>query len=89
MSFISNSIFLLSCLCVSLQAHAQLWYDVKPEMRPGTRWWWHGSAVGEEGIDRELDEFRKKGISSVEITPVYGVIGNEENEVRKRKRHWN
>lgn len=88
MSFISKSIFLLSCLFVSLQANAQLWYDVKPEMRPGTRWWWHGSAVGKEGIDRELDEFSKKGISSVEITPIYGVIGNEENELDFLSPQW-
>ncbi len=88
MSVISKCILFLSCLCVSLQSQAQLWYDMKPEMRPGTRWWWHGSAVTKEGIDHELDEFNKKGIVSVEITPIHGVIGNEKNELDFLSPQW-
>lgn len=88
MSRITKSLLFLFYLCVTLQSHAQLWYDVKPEMRPGTRWWWHGSAVTEKGIDNELDNFSKKGISSVEITPIYGVKDNEGIETNFLTPRW-
>ena len=30
---------------ITLSSTAQQWPEVTTEMRPGTRWWWLGSAV--------------------------------------------
>jgi hypothetical protein len=37
------------------------------------RWWWFGSAVTKEGIERELRLMKEGGIGGVEIQPVYPV----------------
>ena len=42
-----NSI-LLFLLCSAMGAAAQNWPEVRPEARPGSRWWWLGSAVDEK-----------------------------------------
>ena len=58
------------------------WYPVTVENRPFVRWWWLGSAVDPEGLTFNLEEFSKKGLGGVEITPIYGVKGNEANDIR-------
>ena len=35
-------------------AGAQSWPTVTPEAKPGTRWWWLGSAVDEENLKWNL-----------------------------------
>ena len=56
------------------------WNNIPQEAKPYTRWWWLGSAVDEKGLDYNLTEYAKAGIGGVEITPIYGVVGNEKNE---------
>ena len=58
------------------------------ESRPGIRWWWLGSAVTEEGIRYNMEQFASRGICSVEITPIYGVQGNDENEINFLSPQW-
>ena len=48
--------------------------------KPGTRWWWHGSAVDRENLQWSLDQYAQAGIGTVEITPIFGVQGNEKND---------
>lgn len=68
-------LMLASCGCTSAD-----WYPVANENRPFLRWWWLGSAVDEEGLTFNLEEFAAKGFGGVEITPLYGVQGNEMND---------
>lgn len=58
------------------------------ENRPFVRWWWLGSAVDEEGLTWNLEEFARAGIGGVEITPIYGVQGNEHNDVEYLSPRW-
>ncbi len=67
---------------------AQNWPEVTAEARPGTRWWWLGSAVDSANITRNLDEYARVGIGSVEITPIYGVKNNERNEISFLSPEW-
>ena len=53
----------------------------RPEHKPYVRWWWLGSAVDAAGLDHNLAEFARKGIGGMEITPIYGVRGNEANDL--------
>lgn len=64
------------------------WYPVSVENRPFVRWWWLGSAVDPEGLTFNLEEFAKKGLGGVEITPIYGVKGNEENDILYLSPQW-
>lgn len=64
------------------------WPELSNESRPWTRWWWHGSAVTREGITAELEALKKAGIGGVEITPIYGVYGEEEEFVEYLSPEW-
>ena len=60
----------------------------RTENKPFVRWWWLGSAVDEEGLTWNLEEFAKAGIGGVEITPIYGVKNNEKNDVEYLSPRW-
>ena len=56
--------------------------------KPGTRWWWLGSAVDEENLRWNLQQYASHGIGAVEITPLYGVKGNEPNNIPFLSERW-
>lgn len=62
-------------------AIAQSWPQANIEAKAGARWWWLGSAVTESDIRWNMKEYSKAGIGALEITPLYGVQGNEKNEI--------
>jgi len=70
------------------QANAQSWIPIPQEAKPYTRWWWLGSAVDKEGLTYNLEELSKAGIGGVEITPIYGVKGNDANEISYLSPKW-
>ena len=72
---------------ISMTANAQ-WIPVSQEAKPYTRWWWLGSAVDKEGLTYNLEEMSKAGIGGVEITPIYGVKGNDANEISYLSPEW-
>ncbi|MDT0688915.1 glycosyl hydrolase [Salegentibacter sp. F188] len=53
--------------------------EITNTTKPWTRWWWMGNAVDKENILKNLAKLQKAGIGGVEITPIYGVKGEEEN----------
>ena len=71
----------LLLLCTSLSMTAQQWPEVRPEAKPGARWWWLGSAVDQENLQWNMQEYAKRGIGALEITPIYGVQGNQANNI--------
>ena len=79
-------------LCASflfvMNVHAQQWLPIPQEAKPYTRWWWLGSAVDSAGIDYNLTEYAKAGIGGVEITPIYGVKGNDANDISYLSPRW-
>lgn len=58
------------------------------ENKPWTRWWWMGSTLTKEGITKALEEYNKAGIGGLEITPIYGVKGYEEQFVAYLSPEW-
>lgn len=79
---------LWSCLLLSGNMFAQQWPSVRTEMRPATRWWWMGSAVDKENLKWTLDEYARAGMGGVEITPIYGVKGNDKNDIPFLSPKW-
>ena len=72
----------------SANCQAQLLPTPAQEAKPGIRWWWMGSAVDKENLKWSLDEYAKAGIGAVEITPLYGVKGNEKNDIPYLSPKW-
>lgn len=62
--------------------------DAGKEARPWTRWWWLGSALSETEITASLERFRRAGFGGVEISPIYGISGNEEQAIPFLSPRW-
>ena len=56
--------------------------------KAGTRWWWLGSAVDSVNLQWNLDQLHSHGIGTVEITPIYGVQGNDRNDLPFLSPQW-
>jgi len=69
-------------------AHDPLWPPITSACRPWTRWWWMGSAVDEAEITRQLQLFQAAGIGGVEISPIYGVTGEEARFIPFLSPRW-
>lgn len=81
-------VYLLSFSSAAAMAQGTDWYPIETVNKPFVRWWWHGSAVDKEGLTFNLEEFAKKGLGGVEITPIYGVQGNEANDIPYLSDKW-
>jgi hypothetical protein len=80
-------LFLLFTLLVS-PAFAQHWPQATQEAKAGARWWWLGSAVDKENLKWNLKQYADHGIGAVEITPLYGVQGNQANNIPYLSDKW-
>ena len=83
-----NFISLATMLMLSSIAMAQSWPTPSPEAKPGARWWWLGSAVNDKDLKWNLEEYARTGIGAVEITPIYGVKGNDANNLPFLSSPW-
>ncbi len=79
---------LVGCSSATAPQSVAAWYPIEPIHRPYVRWWWLGSAVDREGLTYNMEEFAAKGFGGVEITPIYGVQGNEANDVDYLSPRW-
>ena len=73
------------CFLLAATEYYQL---IQPIARPGVRWWWLGSAVTREGITWQMEQMATHGVGAVEITPLYGVQGNDENNIEFLSPQW-
>ena len=76
------------CSCSEVQKPQVEWPTITPEMKPWTRWWWMGSAVNEKDLNVALEAYQKAGLGGVEITPIYGVRGTEDQFVEYLSPEW-
>ncbi|MBQ8486120.1 MAG: glycosyl hydrolase family 2 [Prevotella sp.] len=79
---------IMAIATVTMVAMAQRWPDATREAKPGTRWWWLGSAVDKENLQWNLQQYAYRGIGAVEITPLYGVQGNQSNNIPFLSDQW-
>ena len=73
---------------LALSAGAQSWPTPTTEAKAGARWWWLGSAVDKENLQWNIGEYAKHGIGALEITPLYGVQGNQANNIDFLSDKW-
>ena len=78
------------CLILSLPLSltAQTWPVGSIQTKAGSRWWWLGSAVDKENLAWSMREYASKGIRTLEITPIYGVQGEESRYIDFLSPKW-
>ncbi|GJM33974.1 MAG: glycosyl hydrolase family 2 [Saprospiraceae bacterium] len=64
------------------------WPEITHETKPWTRWWWQGNSVTKAGITAELEAYQKAGLGGLELTPIYGVIGEEDQFIDYLSPEW-
>ncbi len=64
------------------------WPEFNAAVKPWTRWWWMGSAVDKQNVTNRLEEFAMAGLGGVEITPIYGVRGYEDQYLPHLSPEW-
>lgn len=79
---------LLMLIITNVSASDLNWPPVTTETKPWTRWWWLGSAVDKDNLTCNISELGKAGIGGVEITPIYGVKGNDAKNINYLSPRW-
>lgn len=81
--------FAMAASCAFLsRAQDIAWPEVTTEAKPAARWWWMGSAVDKENLTRNLELYGAAGMGTMEITPIYGVKGNEAKDIPFLSSGW-
>ena len=81
-------IFIASFCAGTLSAQSISWPEVTVEAKPAARWWWMGSAVDAANLTHNLEAYSKAGMGTMEITPIYGVQGNDANDIQFLSPQW-
>ena len=79
---------IIIALSIFAPISAQQWPTPTRESKPGARWWWLGSAVDEENLQWNMQQYSNHGIGALEITPIYGVQGNDANNIPYLSEKW-
>ena len=79
---------LMAFLCPFLVMAQPAWPAITQQAKPWTRWWWMGSAVNNTDLTRLLTDYQKAGLGGVEITPIYGVKGAENQFINFLSPTW-
>ncbi len=80
--------FLLALSAFAQETTPSPWPKSSNSNQPWARWWWMGSAVDKPGLKKSLLDFHNAGIGGVEITPIYGVKGEENNFIDYLSPKW-
>jgi hypothetical protein len=84
-----KTLLIVAFACLTAATNAQTtWPVVKQEAKPWTRWWWMGSAVDEKNISSQLSAYRTAGFGGVEVVPIYGAIGYENQYIPYLSPRW-
>src|SRR5205085_3881943 len=52
------------------------------------RWWWMGNAVNRPDLSTALAQYEKAGLGGLELTPIYGVRGEESKFINFLSPEW-
>ena len=67
---------------------ALAWPRVTSQSKPWTRWWWLGSAVNRRDLSTALAQYERAGLGGLELTPIYGVRGEERRFINFLSPEW-
>lgn len=80
------ALFMLGMGTLGIQA--QNWPAPTTESKPAARWWWLGSALDETDVKWNMEQYASHGLGALEITPLYGVQGNDKNNIPYLSPRW-
>ncbi|MDZ7690760.1 MAG: glycosyl hydrolase [Balneolaceae bacterium] len=86
-----GSVILLGTLllaCSTTQEQDVEWPEITSENKPWTRWWWMGSTVNEQDLTERMEQYAAANIGGLEITPIYGVYGYEDQFINFLSPTW-
>lgn len=76
-------------LLSGMSSHAQIqWPAITQTTKPWTRWWWQGSAVNKTELATAMKKYQQAGLGGLEITPIYGVKGYEQQFINYLSPQW-
>ncbi len=82
-------VILFASFCAgTLSAQSVSWPEVTTDAKPAARWWWMGSAVDAANLTHNLEAYSEAGMGTMEITPIYGVQGNDANDIQFLSPQW-
>jgi len=64
------------------------WPEITRQTKPWSRWWWMGSSVDEKGLTAVMEAYQQAGLGGLEITPIYGVKGYENQFIDFLSPRW-
>ncbi len=64
------------------------WPKITKTMHPWARWWWMGSAVNKKDLAAVMKDYKAHGLGGLEITPIYGVKGEENRFIKYLSPQW-
>ncbi|WP_240348018.1 glycosyl hydrolase [Longitalea arenae] len=86
---IRNIIYSVALLITVISTEAQIkWPAVHAVTKPWTRWWWLGSAVTSKDLTANMEQYAAAGLGGLEITPIYGVAGYEDQFIDYLSPQW-
>lgn len=84
-----KKLLFITCLLFAISIHAQIkWPAITQTARPWTRWWWEGSAVNKTDLSSLMQQYQQAGLGGLEITPIYGVRGAEQQFIPFLSSQW-
>ena len=66
----------------------QAWPPVRAEARPGSYWWWPGSAVTRDDLTWNLETYHQAGWGNMGAIAIYGVKGEEKRSIPLFSPEW-
>lgn len=85
---VKKILFFLLLLPYIAAAQDIAWPETTSQTRPWTRWWWPGSIVNAEDITASMEKYKAAGLGGLEITPIYGVRGQEHKFIPYLSPEW-
>lgn len=84
--FVLLSIF--GCFASVFAETPVFWPEIGREAKPGAYWWWPRSAVDQAGLRWNIEKAAENGLGTLHIIPIYGVKGNEANDIEFMSEKW-
>ena len=81
-------LLLIQCESHKQEIVTQGWPEINSASKPWARWWWMGNAVNKKDIEAQLTAFCQADFGGIEITPIYGVMGYEDQYIDYLSDEW-
>src|SRR3954463_10608980 len=89
MRFTSRLIVLFAAVAsFAFGADDLTWPPITSQTKPWSRWWWLGNIGTKQDFTKQMERYAKAGLGGLEITPIYGVRGEQNRFRQYLSRDW-